>query len=113
MYRTEQRQREPDMVGLILSGLARRDSNSHKKIRENMTRLARGLGDAWLGASRQEGAGMVLLALAQNSALRQHLNSEGWGLIASFVTANPEIARHISPRGLAEISSPEASRTSA
>ena len=107
MNSVETNSHKPDSATLVINGLARRDSTSHKQVREHMLRLARGLGEIWKSASREAAAGMVLLALAQNRDLRQYLNNHGWNLVIDFVTANPEIAKHISPRTIGEILSYE------
>jgi hypothetical protein len=88
---------------LVRNGLAREESVSYRQIRGCISRLAGNLGATWKSASNEAAAGMVLLMLARNVDLGQYLNSNGWKLVVSFVTANPEIARNLSPRTIGEI----------
>ena len=65
--------------------------------------LANGLGETWKTASKEAAAGMVLVVLAKNIELKNHLNNNGWKLVLSFVSTNPKIARDISPRTMSQI----------
>lgn len=88
---------------LVKQGLANAQSVSTRRIRDCILLLANGLGETWKSASKEAAAGMALVALAKNAELGSFLNSRGWKLVISFITANPEIARNISPRTLGEI----------
>ena len=102
--------KKSDATMLVKKGLAHEESVSIKQIRDCIFLLANGLGDTWKAASKEVAAGMVLIALAKNAELKQCLNTNGWKLVVSFVTANPEIACNISPRTMGEIFSYQAER---
>ena len=103
MKNLQQLTNKSDSATLVRNGLAHEDSVSSRQIRECISLLTRALGETWKSASREAAAGMVLLTLAQNTVLNQYLNSNGWKLVVRFITANPEIARNISPRTIGEI----------
>ena len=88
---------------LARHGLANREMFSRKEIRDCIFILANAMGDSWKNASKEAAAGMVLIALAKNKALKSLLNSCGWSLVLSLVKSNPGIKRDISALTRAEI----------
>ena len=94
---------------LVKEGLADEATASSKQIKDCIVLLANGLGETWKTASKEAAAGMVLVALAKNDALKNYLNNNGWNLVLTFVHANPKIAKAISPRTMGEIFSYQAS----
>ncbi len=93
---------------LVKQGLANDVTASSKQIKDCIVLLANGLGETWKSASKEAAAGMVLVALAKNDALKNYLNHNGWNLVLTFVHANPKIAKAISPRTMGEIFSYQA-----
>jgi hypothetical protein len=65
--------------------------------------LAGSLGDSWRALGREAAAGMVLLALAKDSALENHLNDCGWKLVSGCIDSLPSPTRSLHPRTLREI----------
>ena len=94
---------------LVKQGLANQATASSKQIKDCIVLLANGLGETWKSASKEAAAGMVLVALAKNDALKNYLNNSGWDLVLNFVYSNPKIAKAISPRTMGEIFSYQAS----
>jgi hypothetical protein len=94
---------------LVQQGLANQATASSKQIKDCIVLLANGLGESWKSASKEAAAGMVLVALAKNDALKNYLNNNGWNLVLNFVHSNPKIAKAISPRTMGEIFSYQAS----
>ncbi len=94
---------------LVRQGLANGATASSKQIKDCIVLLANGLGENWKSASKEAAAGMVLVVLAKNDALKNCLNNNGWNLVLNFVYSNPKIAKAISPRTMGEIFSYQAS----
>lgn len=88
---------------LVKKGLTHRKTVRMKEIMDCMFLLANALGETWKSASTEAAAGMVLIVLAKNAMLKNSINAAGWRLVINFFDSNPEIARDISPRALAEI----------
>jgi len=90
---------------LVRSGLANREAINSKQIRDCIYLLENALGETWKKASKQAAAGLVLIALARNVALKQFLNGCGWSLVMSLVQTNPAITRDLASGKRAEIQS--------
>ena len=95
--------KKSDAALLVQEGLAPEHQVSFRQIRNCLHLLAATLGDGWKNASKESVAGMALVVLTKNVELAGSLNKKGWSLVLCFVTANPEIAKDISPRTLGEI----------
>lgn len=95
--------RKSRVVGLVQQGLANAEAVTVTQIRDCIFLLGNALGESWKTASKEAAAGMALVALARGAQLHQYLNRDGWKLVLSFVTANPEIACNLSPRTVGEI----------
>lgn len=65
--------------------------------------LAGSLGDSWRALGREAAAGMVLLALARDSALENYLNDCGWKLVSGCIDALPALTPFLPPRTLRKI----------
>jgi hypothetical protein len=103
MQRQYQLSSESEIAKLARTGIAQQESVSLEQIRRSISLLTRSLGETWESESKEAAAGMLLVALANNSDLRQYLNDIGWRLVERFVTAHPEIASNISPRVVGDI----------
>ena len=90
-------------ANLARDGLANQEMFSYKEIKDCIFILANAMGDSWKNASYEAAAGMVLIALAKNKALKSLLNACGWSLVLSLVKSNPGIKRDISAMTRAEI----------
>ena len=83
-------------IALVQDGLASHDAVSSKQIRDCTYLTAESMGDSWEQANVESAAGMVLMALAKNSALQHLLNACGWKLVLSFLQSFPRIERDLS-----------------
>jgi len=90
-------------IELVKKGLADQNAITGKEIRDTIYLLECSLGDTWKNTTRQAAAGMVLMSLARNRALRQILNSSGWNLVLTLVQSIPNFERGISSGRRAEI----------
>ena len=95
--------RKSRITELVRAGLANGESTTVKQIRDCIYLLRNALGDTWQMASKEAAAGMALVALARDVTLQRYLNCDGWKLVLSFVSANPEMAGSLSPRIASEI----------
>ena len=88
---------------LVQRGLANQDAVSAKQIRDCIFLLANGMGDTWKQANIESAAGMVLMMLAKNSALKTLLNACGWKLVLGMLQSYPRLERDLSMKLRGEI----------
>lgn len=88
---------------LVAAGLLAERKVARGAISNCIYLLAGSLGDSWRSLSRETAAGMVLLALAKDSALGGYLNKFGWELVIGCIATLPAMANSLSPRALLEI----------
>ena len=81
---------------LVRQGLANQESISHKQIRDCIHLLATGMGATWQQANIESAAGMALVALARNAALKSVLNACGWRLVLQLMQNFPRLERDLS-----------------
>ena len=89
---------------LVKNSLASQETVTAKQIRDCIYLLANAMGDTWKQASQEATAGMVLMALAKNRALKTFLNSNGWHLVLGLLKSTPQLERDLSSRLRNEIS---------